>query len=35
MKIFLFLISVVDETTDIANAASFFPILIIESNDKF
>lgn len=33
MKIFV--ISVVVENTDIANAASFFPILIIEGNDKF
>lgn len=32
MKIFV--ISVV-ENTDIANAASFFPILITEGNDKF
>lgn len=31
----IFVISVVVETTDIANAASFFPILIIEGNDKF
>lgn len=33
MKIFV--ISVVVENTDIANAASFFPILITEGNDKF